>query len=361
MEKIMSRLEVVRAVDVGYGNTKYVLEHQHGNEVVCALFPSLAPQASQSPDLGVGVLKRRNSVTVDVNGIRYEVGKDAHLAQDSTHGRILDSSYPASDPYLALIRGAMFYMGVTEIDLLVVGLPVTNFVAYKDTMSERLVGTHLIPNVKNIVMEDDSVPKMVEVTVKKVQVLPQPLGAFFDYSIRSNLYSEMKNQMNLLIDPGYYTLDWLLAHGTKPIEARSGGHEGGMSAILTSIADSVGKKIGARITDLSSIDVAVRTGKSPRFFGKEEDISSHIAEGKAKARQFISVLANKVGSGIDVDNIILAGGGAEFFKEAIQDKFPKHNLIVTREPVFANVRGFQIAGEEWVKAAAVRERSAARV
>jgi hypothetical protein len=69
----MAKLEVVRAVDVGYGNTKYVLEHQHGSEIVCALFPSLAPQASHSPDLGVGVLKRRNSVTVEVNGIRYEV------------------------------------------------------------------------------------------------------------------------------------------------------------------------------------------------------------------------------------------------------------------------------------------------
>jgi hypothetical protein len=27
LEKKMSKLEVVRAVDVGYGNTKYVLEH----------------------------------------------------------------------------------------------------------------------------------------------------------------------------------------------------------------------------------------------------------------------------------------------------------------------------------------------
>ena len=357
----MEKRKVVRAIDVGYGNTKFVLEHQQGSEVVCSLFPSLAPQASHSPDLGVGVLKRRNSVVVEVNGIRYEVGKDAHLAQDSSHGRILDSTYPASDPYLALIRGAMFYMGVTSIDLLVVGLPVTNFVAYKDTMSDRLVGTHKIPNMKKVVIDDDdSIPEMIEVTVKKVQVLPQPLGAFFDYSIRSNLYSEMKNQMNLLIDPGYYTLDWLLAHGIKPIEARSGGHEGGMSAILTSIADSVSKKIGARITDLSSIDTAIRTGKNPRFFGKEEDISAHVAAGEAKARQFISVLANKVGSGIDVDNIILAGGGAEFFKEAIQEKFPKHNLIVTTDPVFANVRGFQIAGEESVNAAAVRERSANR-
>ena len=355
----MVRGKVVRAVDVGYGNTKFVMEHEHGKEVVCSLFPSLAPHASHGADLGAGVLKRRNTVVVDVEGVRYEVGKDSHLAQDASHGRILDTTYPTSDPYLALVRGALFYMGEAEIDLLVLGLPVTNFMAYKDKITERVVGKHLIPNLKSMAMGDEASPEMVEVEVKKVAVFPQPLGAFFDYSIRENLYKDMKSQVNLIIDPGYFTLDWLLAQGIKPIDARSGGHDGGMSAILNTIGESVSKKVGARISDLSIIDNAIRTGKPPRFFGQEMDISEHINEGKAKARQFVSVLANKVGNGIDVDNIILAGGGAEFFKEAIQDKFPKHRLIITKDPVFANVRGFQIAGEEsMVRAEQMRDRAA---
>lgn len=353
--------QIVRAVDVGYGNTKYVTAHAHGEEVHCSLFPSIAPHAGSTPELGAGVLQRRNTVIIEANGIRYEVGKEAHLAQDVSHGRILDPTFATSDTYLALIRGAFFYMGVKEVDLLVVGLPVSTWGEYKDKMQARLVGTHEIPNIGRAADGAENNGETIKVVVKQIQVLPQPLGAFFDYSIRNNLYKDMKNQMNLLIDPGFYTTDWLLTHGTKPIESRSGSHSGGMSTIIASIAESVGKKLGTQINDLTPIDTAIRTNTKPRFFGQEFDLTEYLVAAKSKSRQFVSVLANKVGSGVDVDNIILAGGGAEFFREAIQEKFPKHTIITTKDPVYANVRGFQVAGEEWLRAASTRKQRAAEM
>ena len=81
--------------------------------------------------------------------------------------------------------------------------------------------------------------------------------------------------------------------------------------------------------------------------GKPFDITEHLKIGKAKAEQFVSVLVNKVGSALDISNIILAGGGAEFFKDVLADKFPKHEIITTSDPVFANVRGFQRAGQQF--------------
>ena len=43
-------------------------------------------------------------------------------------------------------------------------------------------------------------------------------------------------------------------------------------------------------------------------------------------------------------NIILVGGGAFLFKQAVKEAFPKHKIHEVKDPMYANVRGFQIAG-----------------
>lgn len=338
--------QIIRAIDVGYGNTKFVVLRQGAGEVHCGLFPSIAPQASASGDLGGEVFQRRNTATVEVNGVLYEVGKDARLAQDASYGRTLDPDYALTDTYIALVRGAIYYMGVDHIDVLVVGLPVNTYESKRGELEKRLVGEHRIPaprSPKGTAQAD----KIVR--VEHVRVLPQPIGAFFDYSIQGDRYQKMRQEMNLVIDPGFYTLDWVVAQGVKIVNARSGAHSGGMSAVLSTMGEAISRKIGTQLTDYSAIDDALRTGTNPRFYGKEYDLTPYLPLAKDKVRQFVAVLANKVGSSADIDNILLAGGGAEFFKDIIDDKFPHHNVLVTPDPVFANVRGFQFAGEHWAK------------
>jgi plasmid segregation protein ParM len=43
------------------------------------------------------------------------------------------------------------------------------------------------------------------------------------------------------------------------------------------------------------------------------------------------------------------GGGTFLFKKAIKEAFPKHRILEVKEPMFANVRGFQIAGMNYVE------------
>ncbi len=334
---------VVRAIDVGYGNTKYS-SLIASSEIQCGVFPSLAPQASSGPDLSSGLMQKRNTVVVDVGGVKYEVGKDARLAQDATHGRVLDPDFSMTDAHMALIKGALYYMGQPRIDLLVLGLPVNAITKYEKKLAARVIGKHTIP-----ARDKDGEKRESLVEICNCRVIAQPIGAFFDYSLRAGVYERMRSQTNLLIDIGYYTLDWIVAEGVKTITARSDAHNGGMSAVLRTMADAIGAELGEQITDLSLLEDAIRTGSNPYFYGKEFDITEHKKLGKAKAEQFVSVLVNKVGSSMDISNIILAGGGAEFFRDVLADKFPRHEIITTRDPVFANVRGFQRAGQQFIE------------
>lgn len=339
--------KIVRAIDVGYGNTKFTMFHNHGQEIVCASFPSIAPQAAVGPDLSGGVFQKRNTFTIEVDGVRYEVGKDADLARDASYGRILDPAYSLTDTYLALVRGAIAYMGVPHIDVLMLGLPVNTFEQYNQKVAERIRGEHMIPDANG---------QQRPVQVHEVRVIAQPIGGFFDHSIRNGIYRRMRDQINLLIDPGYYTLDWVVAHGIKMINARSGAHSGGMSAVLGSMAESIGHELKTQISDVTAIDNAIRTNTNPRFYGREYEINRFVEIGKAKARQFVAVLANKVGNAVDIDNIILVGGGAQFFRDVIQEKFPNHELSIATEAEYANVRGFQLLGEQHAASSAFNAR-----
>lgn len=346
---------IVRAIDVGFGNTKFVALRQGHDDIHCGVFPSIAPQASMMADMGAELFQRRNTIVVEVNGVHYEVGKDAHLAQDASYGRTLDQSYPLTDAYLALVRGAIYYMGVDRLDALMVGLPVNNFENMKKDLERRLLGEHPIP----LPRKHNERPQVRVVKVERVRVLPQPIGAFFDYSVQKDNFKQMQNQMNLVIDPGYFTLDWVVARGVKIINARSGAHSGGMSAVLAAMGEAISRELGTQLTDYTAIDEALRHGINPRFFGKEFDLTPFIPLGVEKAKQFISVLANKVGSSADIDNILLAGGGASFFRDVISEKFPRHTIIITPDPVYANVRGFQYAGERWLQQLAITSSAAA--
>ena len=333
-------VHIVRAIDIGYGNTKFTLSHTPGHDINCRMFPSLTPQSTTNGDLGAGMLARRDTVRVEVGGVSYEVGPDAELAQGGiARNRHLLADYCRSDAYSVLLKGALHYMGQTNIDLLILGLPVSTYAQYKLELMERTVGTHECGNRT--------------VTVKNVRVYPQPLGGFFDYTIRSRLFQQMSNETNLMIDPGFYTLDWLMTHGLKTIDARSGAaNDGGMGSILRVIAKAIAKDACVDETELGEvarIDAALRGATKLRLFGEDVNIEKYRAIGIAKAEEAINQMMHTVGRTGDIGNIVLVGGGSHFYEAPLKLRFPKHKIAVAHDPVFANARGFQLIGEQRVE------------
>lgn len=176
----MSRFPV-RSIDVGYGNTKFVLR-EDGDGIHCDLFPSLAPIASSVQGLDGGILAKHRIVPIEIDGLRYGVGKDSNLSLQGVNARTLDATFSQSNEYLALVRGALLYMGATEITLLVVGLPVTTALTMGPALEKRLTGTHVL---------SESGGSRKVVNVHRVKALAQPLGAFIDYATRTGRGEQM--------------------------------------------------------------------------------------------------------------------------------------------------------------------------
>jgi plasmid segregation protein ParM len=66
---------IVRSVDVGYRYTKFVVGVE-GTQIQCRSFPSVAPVAA-ARELSEALGRKRQTVVVEVDGLRYEVGPDA--------------------------------------------------------------------------------------------------------------------------------------------------------------------------------------------------------------------------------------------------------------------------------------------
>lgn len=325
---------VVRSIDVGYGNTKYVSGFD-GDTIRCAHFASMAPNTERHGNVDVFGGKRK-TIGLEIEGLVYEVGPEVHLAADIFQAKQMHDNYCATSEYLALLRGALHYMKQDKIDLLVLGLPVATIKAKRSFLEKRMTGLHPLSRNQSV-------------QVNWVKVVPQPLGALMHYGFSNNCLTEVSRARNLVIDPGARTFDWLVSDGMKVMYKRSHSVNRGMIDVLSVIADGISKAENTQYRDYDRIDSALRNHKKPKVFGKEYDISKHMPAARKITEEAVFEMLRFVGDGSDLDNIILVGGGAFFFKQAIKEAFPKHRVHEMGDALFANVKGFQIAGMQYAK------------
>lgn len=329
-----SKMKIVRALDLGWGYTKYSRFNMESEEMEYQSFPSLAPR-STGVDLSMSILGKRDTVVVNVDGTKYEVGPDSADLDTNDASRNLNDQYIHTEQYKAVFYGALYYIGELEIDLLVVGLPLSNMHAAAK-LRELMVGTHKVNDERTVVVKD-------------ALVLPQPLGGLYHcFSLKKEKpeFEFLDEEMNLVIDPGFLTFDFLLSNGEKVVENRSSAHTGGVSKVLRSIAESIGAKFGIKYENLGAIDKGLRRRKI-KINGETESLDEHIKNTRSVLEGSVNYMRNIVGDGSDIDNIILLGGGSHIYRKTIEQYYPKHQLIVLDEAQTANVRGFQLAGERF--------------
>lgn len=325
----------IRALDLGSGWVKFNRLNADG-KLEYVSFPSLAPRHT-GRDLSVSLLGKRDTVVVNVEGTLYEVGPDSADLDSNDSTRNLNDQFIYSDQYRAAFYGALHYMGEKEIDLLVVGLPLTTI--------------HRAGDLKAICQGVHKINDTTTVTVKDVLVLPQPLGGlYYCLSQRKERpeFEFLDEETNLIIDPGYLTFDFLVTNGEKINDGRSGAHPGGVSKVLRAICESLSNKFGVKYDNLSAVDKAIERRRI-KINGKTEDLLEHIRYAKPAIEGSVNYMRNVAGDGADIDNIILFGGGQHIFVRTLLNYYKNHTVYVLGDAQFANAKGFQAAGEAHAK------------
>lgn len=333
----------IAAVDVGHGNVKFNLAMLPPGDVVFDSFPSLAPQVT-TRNLTKESFAKRDTVIVSVDGKDYEVGRDAALAQSGfSFDRTLDADFSRTPAHLALLKGAMHYMGVTDIDVLILGLPNNTYVSHKEDLISRVVGRHDVTSDK-------------VVTVRDCKVIPQALGGFYYYGQESGRLREMvrNEETTLVVDPGFRTLDWMVCVGNKPVDARSGAlKDGGAASMLVMLKEKIEADAGQEIGNLVKLDKAWREDKPFRLYGEEIQLDKYRDMVETIAADRFNQIVHAIGGAGDIDNVVVVGGPAKVFGRAIMKKLPKQRVwFADTDNHFANAKGFYMMGAEWAKRSA---------
>tara|TARA_Y100000034_G_scaffold76481_1_gene91910 strand:- start:1882 stop:3036 length:1155 start_codon:yes stop_codon:yes gene_type:complete len=335
----------IGSIDVGYGNTKYVAGVDENGELVYGSFPSITPLASNQSISG-NMFMARDTKIVDVDGTHFEVGVETEAlisGSNTDAAKVLDESYIFSPQYKALFLGALSYMGKEEYDVLVLGLPV-NYIRNAEKLAELFTGEFELSDNKKCV-------------VKEVLVIPQPLGGFYQVAIDNDLYEDMLEEYNLIIDPGYLTFDVLTTKGLSPIDQRSDAIPGGMSKILNALAKSISQQIDRTYDDLSAIDNAIRKprkiknpdGTSERKralkIGKQIiELDEHIKKTTPVIENSITAMKNIVKTYDNIENIILVGGAENIFLKRIEKHLVDREILKADNSLFSNAIGFFYVG-----------------
>lgn len=326
-------LPIVRAVDVGYGYTKYVTS-TNNRTIQCAQFPSVVPRAAKG-SLSAAMGGKRNTITVRIGGEDYEVGPDAELAQSGlSFDRVMTTDFASSKSYLALISGALYYMGQTHIDMLILGLPVNTWETHKRALEDNFQNTSISVGERTI-------------TIDKVKIVPQPYGGYITLANDSIGLDGVENV--LVIDPGFGTLDWIVVNEGKINDARCGAAAGlGMSSVLAAVKREIEREYpGCEIGNIQRLDHAIRNGRPFRLYSDEIHLGKYRPTMDAITADAIANLANNLGGSSDIEVIALVGGPAQLYENAVRERFPRNRVVTLQEPGYANVRGFQNLGLMW--------------
>lgn len=338
----MSNTLVVRSVDVGYGHVKFVDGYREDGTLCVDSFPSQSPVSSGAQLKSVS-MQKRDTFLVPVGKHVFEVGKGVAGALRAQHETaILDAKFALSDAYSARLMGALNYMAPdlqdNAIDFLKLGLPMTTYLDLHEKLSHRFTGD-LVINMRGDVL-----------TVRHCEVFPQPFGGYASF-LAANQFSTPPRV--LVIDPGYNTVDCFVCRGMEANELQCSATTLGMSTVMKDAAARIIKAIDtdAHVSAVVRlIDRTLMTDVPLEVCGIPVDLNEFLSAGSAIIDEAAQAVKNSVGSGEDINAIVLTGGGAQLYADAVKRHFTQP-VTILNEPAFANVRGFQALGEAQAESA----------
>jgi plasmid segregation protein ParM len=317
----------VLGIDIGYSNLKLAYGQQ-GSEPKVLLRPAGAAPADRMGEK-IGSNEEEDFLRVLVNDVPFVAGISPDRAE--FWSRELHENYPSTDSYRALFHAGMLLSEFDQIDLVVTGLPVNQYLnlELRERLSGQMQGEHQITPRRKI-------------TVNKVKVVPQPVGGFVDYVWSLPDAAEIEDSRVLVVDPGFFSVDWVLI-GNGELRRQSCGTSLEASSVILDeavrlIAEDFGGNVGRE-----RLEHTLRNGLAHvRLFGERVEVAPFLKKAADKVGPIVTARLRESlrKENASADMVLLVGGGAGFFESAVRDAFPQLKVSSPDSPVYANARGF---------------------
>ncbi len=312
----------VVGIDVGYGYTKAVTGGGH------VKLPSLIGPAVQ--------IKYHNDLISNGHGLEIVVGDQRWFVGELAR---LQSPYtisPRARARDAVIVQTLLLAALAQLDLegtvnVVTGLPVS---WYHDR--EALI--RLLQGPQEFTFNG----AMRSIDVAQVLVVPQPFGSFFQMLLAGDgrLPEEsipLTRQRVAVIDVGTHTTDFALADALRYVEPKSGSIEVAMARVYELIQRAVEERHG-RPLSLQEAEEVVQQG-TVAVRDREHEVSDLVQQAvEAVALEIVGEAQTLWGDGLDLQTVLLTGGGGQRFLEALRRVYP--HAVVMQEAQLANAAGF---------------------
>ena len=181
-------------------------------------------------------------------------------------------------------------------------------------------------------------------------VVAQPIGGLLDYV---NLVDDGPEEDRitdehriLVVDPGFYSLDWVLVSNGQLQRQSSGTSLKASSVLLEQAGILIAEDHGAK-PSVETLENALRTGKqSILLMGERVELAPYLTKASESLATVTSTSIQKAlrVESMSPDIVVLVGGGSKFFHKTIQDAFPRLKVVCPENPVLSNARGFWLLG-----------------
>jgi plasmid segregation protein ParM len=319
----------ILGIDIGYSNLKLACGPK-GESPRTQLRPAGAAPADRFGARFDGKA-HEDFLHVLVDGQEFIAGVSPDRAE--LWSRSLHADYPSSVSYKALFHAGLLLSEMDRIDMLVTGLPVSQYLdeTRRNALAEQMLGTHQVT------------PKRA-VKVEKVKVIPQPVGGLLDYISQGD--ADIEDARVLVIDPGFFSVDWVVIANKDLHRQSSGTSLNASSVVLEEASGLIAKDYGSAV-NTETLENAIRAGKpTVLVLGQRVEIAPYIEQAAKTVGPVVVEAIQKAlrTESKAADLVVLVGGGAVFFREAVQAAFPRLAVVTPKEPVYSNARGFWLMG-----------------
>ena len=247
--------------------------------------------------------------------------------------------YPWSGLNRAIVQHALQQAGLTGRSVHAVsGLPVSAFYQQSGEHRQETISRKRDSLRQATRPLSDSLPADIAFH----EVIPEALAAWYDYVIVQEgdgvtLDADRVSVPVAIVDIGGRTTDYVVVKDQGILHAASGSLQCGMLNVKHHVANGIQSTFDLENLSEQRVSQAIEN-ETVRLQGKNYDIGELVEAGKREVVERIHAETRRqLGLGVELDRVLVVGGGAVALAEHIANWFP--HQAIAEHPAFANARG----------------------